>query len=167
MPCDALVEAQHAAKIRFVISSDEMVTAEQTRYKTVSGSAFSDGIDRKVWVGNVVAHAQGGQEIAHRSVSMVWGDTCNAETFSLKMITECESGTTSISKTVSCVSQSSAEFCWIEASAKCNRGLINFRPQRLRATTSTAAAGDYSTQAARSRTSRRSKGRELQSSLTE
>eukprot|EP00752_Nemacystus_decipiens_P010084 g8986.t1 len=110
--CDTLDEAPGSTKLRFTISSEETVAAERTSYSEFDGSAFSDGLPRKIWKGIVVDPVPAADD--QRTISMTWTSPCETETFVLKMTTRHVDNTISITTSVPCDAGSSTDICMVQ-----------------------------------------------------
>eukprot|EP00752_Nemacystus_decipiens_P010085 g8987.t1 len=108
--CDSLDEASSSTMLRFAISSNETVTAEQTSYSELDGAAFSDNKERKAWKGEVVNPAPAA-DAAPSIISMTWTSECETETFVLRMTTRIGDDTISITETVPCAAGSVTDIC--------------------------------------------------------
>ncbi|CAM9859654.1 unnamed protein product, partial [Ectocarpus fasciculatus] len=106
--CESLVEAPESTLLRFAITSNETVVATRTSFSVVDGDVFTDSIDRKVWIGDVVDPAPPADSVPS-TISMTWTTPCDVETFLLKMT----SGSTQV-RSVPCAAGSSSDICMVE-----------------------------------------------------
>ncbi|CAM9251578.1 unnamed protein product, partial [Ectocarpus sp. 12 AP-2014] len=106
--CESLVEAPESTLLRFAINSNETVVATRTSFSVVDGDVFTDSIDRKVWIGDVVDPAPPSDSVPS-TISMTWTTPCDVKTFLLKMT----SGGTQV-RSVPCAAGSSIDICMVE-----------------------------------------------------
>ncbi|CAM9223389.1 unnamed protein product, partial [Ectocarpus sp. 6 AP-2014] len=106
--CESLLEAPESTLLRFAINSNETVVATRTSFSVVDGDVFTDSIDRKVWIGDVVDPAPPSDSVPS-TISMTWTTPCNVETFLLKIT----SGSTQV-RSVPCAAGSSSDICMVE-----------------------------------------------------